>query len=74
MGFFGCAYWTLSVSTVASLPTMLDNVGSENTIIIFPIVTTFILIFLIFNMHETSGKSKQQIELMFQKRTKLQQS
>jgi len=58
MGFFGFAYWTLSVSTVATLPTMLDNVGSENTIIIFPIVTAIILVFLIFNMHETSGKSK----------------
>lgn len=65
VGFFGFVYWCASLSTVQFLPYLLDSSGAENTIIIFPIVTAFVIIYLISNMKETTGKSKELIEKMF---------
>ncbi|KAL4431526.1 hypothetical protein ABPG74_017231 [Tetrahymena malaccensis] len=65
VGFFGFAYWIASLSTVQFLPYLLNSTGAEVTIIVFPIVTFFVFIYMMIYMKETTGKNKEQIEKMF---------
>lgn len=65
VGYFGCAYWLASLSTVELLPYMINAAGNEFTLAIFPAVSIFLIFYLTIKMKDTSGKRKDQIEKMF---------
>ncbi|EGR28454.1 major facilitator superfamily protein, putative [Ichthyophthirius multifiliis] len=65
IGFFSFAYWVCSLSTVQIYPYLLNGIGTEASIIIFPIVTIFLIMYLSKYMKDSTGKTKEQIENMY---------